>query len=160
MKKRLRKKKYNFKVGDFVWFNDFIYSICFIEIRNKIKFYRLVTFNHELETANINKLKLIKTKQKKFKISDELFYYDQYTDTVKYGKILKFEKFYANFTNGDKTFIDYLDINNKRMRKYLINEIVKFNEQSFKIIDWFRDAEGFFYVLENGEIISENELSK
>lgn len=160
MKKRLRKKKYNFKVGDFVWFNDFIYSICFIEIRNKIKFYRLVTFNHELETSNINELKLVKTKQKKFKISDELFYYDQYTDTVKYGKILKFEKFYVNFTNGDKTFIDYLDINNKRMRKYLINEIVKFNEQCFKIIDWFRDAEGFFYVLENGEIISENELSK
>lgn len=150
-----------YKVGSFVFYKDRIYEIFQISNINGKLIYSIDMQNDMyINVENEDELSPIKNDKKNYKIGDKVKYYDQKDDNIHEGIIKEwYRDVYVYFEDGNGTFIDYLGNENKKLRKFDIDQQVMYNKNKFNIKKYFISDSKFYYILDNDEAIKESMLS-
>lgn len=150
-----------YKVGSFVFYKDRIYEIFQISnIDGKLIYSIDIQNDMYINVENEDELSPTKNDKKNYKIGDKVKYYDQKDDNIHEGIIKEwYRNAYVYFEDGNGTFIDYLGNENKKLRKFDINQNVMYNKNKFNIKKYFISDSEFYYILDNDEAIKESMLS-
>lgn len=166
MKKRLKKKlkKNTFKIDDLVVFDDYIYSICWIDkAKQKSKsIYRLDGENFGIAVQGKRKIKHLLTKPHNYKVGDIVTFYHQKTDSIYTEKIIKIIDEASFRTENRISYFNYINIY-KKHRKFDIGQFVYFKNIKYTIIGFYLEWPRVMYKLvKNNEepIFVQEELLK
>ena len=162
MKKRLKKKlkKNTFKIDDLVVFDDYIYSICWIDkAKQKSKsIYRLDGENFGIALTGNKRIKRFIPIQHSYKVGDTVTFYHQRTDSIYTEKITEIIDEASFRTENFISYFNYINVF-KKHRKFDIGQVVYFKNIKYTIIDFYLEWPRVMYnlVKNNEEPISVQE---
>jgi len=152
---------HKYDIGTCVYYKDRIYEIAWISNINNNFECQLTGVGTSFKISNQDQLIPTKNDKGKYNIGDNVKYYDQYDDSIHQGIISGFDpdNVYVYFTDNRGTYIDFLGITNKKLRKFDIGNTIKYNNKLYKIIKYYIFDNEFYYELNNNQLIKESMLS-